>query len=166
MSQFLLRLIIAITLLTVEVVLATAFVANFTRPVESLKIWFQKHYRVTLSVVLPVLLATNVGLTFLFSEASPGESTEAAVQEQNTDYGGSDLLESIRETEVQAEGGNPTGEPLSPAPIQGHAADRTMSDGAVDGNNAEAGNQTDVDAGTTSDGDYPFTLPAISPRTK
>ncbi len=83
MPQFLLRMLIAITLLTVEVVLATAFVAHFTKPVESLKMWFRKHYRVTLAVVFPV---------------HPNE------------------------------GGASAKERLSPAPIRGYAADRTLRD--------------------------------------
>lgn len=134
MPQFLLRILIAITLLTVEVVLATAFVTHFTRPVESLKIWFRKHYRVTLAVVFPVLLATNVGLTFLFSEGSESRDTgvmvnpdDPALYEHNSNPD-SVFFDSLSDPEQPDERGLSAEERLSPAPIPGYAADRTIRD--------------------------------------
>ena len=145
MPQFLLRMLIAIVLLTVEVVLATAFVVNFTKPVENLKTWFQKHYRVTLAVVFPVLLVTNVGLTFLFSDDAANGSAEATVQERNPDFE-SEYLDSLFDPERLDNERSSADESRSPAPIRGYAADQTMSDAETE--------------------TYPFTLPAMSPRTK
>ncbi len=134
MPQFLLRMLIAITLLTVEIVLATAFVAHFTKPVENLKMWFRKHYRVTLAVVFPVLLATNVGLTFLFSGGSASGDTGVtvnpdgpALHEHNSNPD-SIFFDSLPDLEQPEKGGSAAADRLSPAPIPGYAADRTMRD--------------------------------------
>ncbi|WP_319477726.1 hypothetical protein [Marispirochaeta aestuarii] len=63
----LVQLLIALSLLIVETVIAIAVHSHFAQPLESIKSWFLAHRRLSLRVILPVLLVLNFGMAVLFS---------------------------------------------------------------------------------------------------
>ncbi len=147
MSQFLLRMAVAVILLTLEVVLATALVAPFTQWVENLKTWFRNHYRVTLAVIFPVLLATNVGLTFIITDASADSGAAAGGNPGGTTVPELDttgprlMIEPFHDSEApaEAEAASDGEVPASPAPIPGYAADETMEGATMRHEERESG---------------------------
>jgi len=74
----LVQLLIALSLLIVETVIAIAVHSHFAQPLENIKSWFLAHRRLSLRVILPVLLVLNFGMAILFSFSlgAPEENTD------------------------------------------------------------------------------------------
>jgi len=83
----LVQLLIALSLLIVETVIAIAVHSHFAQPLEAIKSWFLAHRRFSLRVILPVLLVLNFGMAVLFSFTlgnlgAPGENTDTTDPEE------------------------------------------------------------------------------------
>ncbi|ORC35078.1 hypothetical protein B4O97_10090 [Marispirochaeta aestuarii] len=94
----LVQLLIALSLLIVETVIAIAVHSHFSRPLETIKSWFLAHRRLSLRVILPVLLVLNFGMAVLFSfTLGAPEGTDEQVELEEPSGIARDFFETLPE---------------------------------------------------------------------
>ncbi|WP_319562082.1 hypothetical protein [Marispirochaeta sp.] len=95
------QLIIALSLLIVETVIAIAVHSHFAQPLETIKTWFLSHRRLSLRVILPALLVLNFSMAVLFS-FTLGTRQKSTVSSHTEAQGiAQDLFETLPELRTQ-----------------------------------------------------------------
>jgi hypothetical protein len=125
-------MLFSIIFLVVETAIAIVFHSFFAKQVDKITEWFKRYRRFSFSVILPLLLLTNFGMTFFFSaggspttqEHSPLTPSEGPQAERTEEL---PVLRSRPESPSQ-----PPDSAASPrdssdaAPIKGDPADNTL----------------------------------------